>query len=459
MIKSKYIKFCILLIVLVFLKSVSAQTNDTKTAARANRSPVIIIPGLLGSKLVNKNTGKDVWFELSRAKDDDLRLPISPNLSQNKDNLIAKDIIRSVKLVKFLPQTDIYETLLQSLVSNGYKEGDWDNPGASGFENTVYVFGYDWRRDNVENARLLMQKIATLKVKFKRPGLKFNLIGHSMGGLIAQYAAMYGNADLPTGKRKPKPTWKGAADIDKIFLVGTPNEGSVGALNGLLNGFAIFGTNSINLPFFQNLNRLDVFTIPSIYQLLPHEKTLRVYDENLKPLAVDIYNPLTWEKYGWAAYLDKNFAENFNVTEQKNAKPYFRAALLRAKRFNEALDAGVGTKSPVSLYYLGAECKETLDAAVIYRDAKKEVWETLFKANSFTRSGDGVKVSGKELEQLIYAPGDGVVAKRSFLSGTGKSDADLIAGKELSIACDEHNKLTNNAEIQKSLLAVLDAKK
>ena len=63
-----------------------------------------------------------------------------------------------------------------------------------------------------------------------------------MGGLIARYAAMYGNADLPAGTRRIVPNWAGAKSIGKIFLVGTPNEGSVPSLSGLIERLQIIST-------------------------------------------------------------------------------------------------------------------------------------------------------------------------------------------------------------------------
>src|SRR5205085_4261313 len=111
-------------------------------------------------------TGGVVWFRPARAKDDDLRLPISPNLARNRDSLVAGDIIRNVKFLKFLPEIEIYERLTDALEKRGgYKEGKWDAPAKDGYQDTYYIFAYDWRRDNVENARLLMQKIDALKRK------------------------------------------------------------------------------------------------------------------------------------------------------------------------------------------------------------------------------------------------------------------------------------------------------
>ncbi|MEJ7711532.1 MAG: hypothetical protein WKF84_17125 [Pyrinomonadaceae bacterium] len=66
-----------------------------------------------------------------------------------------------------------------------------------------------------------------MKRKLNRPDLRFNIIAHSMGGLVARYAAMYGDADLPRDAEDLKPTWAGA-NINKVFMFGTPNEGSAG---------------------------------------------------------------------------------------------------------------------------------------------------------------------------------------------------------------------------------------
>jgi pimeloyl-ACP methyl ester carboxylesterase len=446
-------------------KAAAAATLAALPELPKGKLPVIIIPGIIGSELINKDTNDVVWFGIRRSNTDDLRLPISTNIAANRDNLVPRDILRSVKLFSFLPETEIYERLANALeTTGGYKEGKWDAPTENGFEDTYYVFPYDWRRDNVENARLLIRRIDELKTKLKKPNLKFNIIAHSMGGLIARYAAKYGDTDLPSAGRIPRATWAGAKSINKIFLVGTPNEGSVSALNSLINGLGLLSANRINIPFVQDLSKFDVFTIPAAYQLLPHAGTMRAFDENLKPLKIDLYNPLTWEKYGWTAYSDPNFAKEFTEAEQKQAKNYFRLVLNRAKRLEEALDANIGAKSPVSLYLLGSDCKPTLDAVVIYRDAKKNRWETLFRPESFRRS-NGTKVTDEELKELFYVPGDSVVTQRSFLGANfvkatsrGAALQNALPAKDISFVCEAHNKLTGNAKIQSDLLSVLSGK-
>ncbi len=445
--------FAILILPVFFVLASIAHAQDTQITevAPKGKNPLIIIPGITGSELINSKTDELVWIKTQRAKDDDIRLPISANLEQNRDDLVAGNIIRTVKLVKFLPEAEIYERLIEALTTRGgYREASWTNPKKGDYQDSFYVFPYDWRRDNVENARLLMQKIATLKRQLGKRNLKFNVIAHSMGGLIARYAAMYGDADLSNGKLKP--TWSGARNFDKIFLLGTPNEGSILSLKALLSGLSYIG-GGLNLPFIRNIDRFDVFTIPAIYQLLPHDGTFMAYDENLKPLAIDLYDVNVWEKYGWTVWQDKDFKKKLSANEQRNAKAYFQAVLGRAKRFQSALDANTRDKLPVSIYLMGADCKETQNAVLLLRDEKKNTWKVQFKADSFKRK-DGTKVTGEELKSLLFAMGDSVVTQRSLKAQTVGNKRMLPVTSEL-YQCVGHSKLVSNPEIQDKLLSIL----
>ena len=435
------------LLIVAVTVNVFGQTT-TAPAPPSGKTPIIIVPGLTGSELVNSKTGEEVWFKARRAKDDDLRLPISPNLSRNRDNLVSKDIIRKVEFFKVLPEIEVYERLIDGLQTRGgYREASWSTATRADAQDTFFVFPYDWRRDNVESAQLLFRRIEALKRRLGNPNLKFNVIAHSMGGLVARYAAMYGSADLsPT----PRPTWAGAKHFDKIFLLGTPNDGSVMALDALLNGFSYIG-GGLNLPFIQDISKFDVFTLPSIYQLLPNKDALTAYDENLKPIVVDIYDPATWEKYNWAVWHDDDFVKKFSRLEQRNARAFFTAALARAKRFNHSLNVVGNGKVPVSFYLLGADCKETPAAFLLLRDEKKNRWETRFKASGFTRS-NGEKVKDEQVKPLLLAVGDSVVTKSS-LEAVGKKVGIPVAGELYQ--CVGHNKLVTSAEIQDKLFGFL----
>ena len=427
-------------------------------AVAQSKPPVIFIPGLTGTELVNGKTGEKVWFRLRKVKGDDLRLPISTNIASNKDSLVPGEIIRSIK-AGLLPRVDVYGDFLTALeTKGGYREGKWDAPPARGYENTVYIFAYDWRRDIVENSRLLIRKIESLKRKLRRPKLKFDVVGHSLGGMIARYATMYGDADLPAGGSASS-TWAGSKDIGRLVMIGSPNEGSLLALRNLINGVPLLGID-FKLPFIQNLSKFDIFTIPAAFELLPAPNTLMAFDADLDPVSIDVYDPATWTKYGWNVIDDKDFQEEFKPAEQKAAPAYLAAILDRAKRIYQSLDLPVNSSTPVPIDLVGADCKDTLDAMVLYQK-KDGGWDEIFKADSFT-APDGRKVTSDELKTKIYGPGDGIVAKRSFTAAT-IAEADgvesMFPQASITYVCEGHDKLPGNEAVQAKVLSILSGRK
>ena len=457
------------------------------SAQTVERNPVIIIPGLSGSEMADAS-GKTVWFSIKRAKTDDLRLPIqSPNLARNRDSLRATDVIRSVDL-KFLPDIEVYQALIDALKAKGYTEAHWNDTKAS---NVFYVFPYDWRRDNVESAQLLMRKMAAVRKAVRKPQLKFDILAHSMGGLIARYAAMYGLSELPAEGVTPKPNWSGAAFINKLMMFGTPNEGSFNAFEALLKGSPIIADRK--LPLVDDLRPEDVFATPSIFQLLPHPSVARFFDENLKPVDVDLYNADTWMKYGWGALADPKFLSKLKdartlALTNKDIKPkaldkkanlddrlisqttfvqarsYFVSALSRAKRFQSALDV-IEKNTPLELYAFGGNCIQTLDGALLIRDEKENKWTTVLEAKDIKIPG-GREFKSGEIKELIYSPGDGRVTQRSLLAATQKINngkpefTDGIYPLKTSFfGCGLHVKLFLDKEIQNSFLSALIVEK
>jgi pimeloyl-ACP methyl ester carboxylesterase len=441
---------------------------------RAGKRPIIIIPGLLGSELVNYETGEVVWPSAFRSSDDGLSLPVSPDLAGNRDNLVARKIVNTIKLARLVPEIFIYRDLLDTLNKyGGYTEGDWNNPKADGDHDTFYVFPYDWRRDNVETARDFLQRVETLKRKLNRPDLRFNIVADSMGGLVARYAAMYGEAELPPEGTTPAPTWAGAVHINKIIMFGTPNEGSANAFATTLEGYSITEGLRRRIPLFNKLSREDVFTCPSIFQVMPHNNSVRFLDENLQPLAVDLYDPSTWKRYGWSAVADPDYRERFvagrirgdnapiSRGSLENLDAYFAAALLRAKHFHEALDVTTEGDAPVPLFAFGGDCEETLLAPIILRDEKTNSWVTLTSPRAY-RTSTGRRISREEATRAMYAPGDGRVTRRSLLAEdlASKRRRSTIFDTGLPIvyatfACDLHGDLQHNKTLQDNALTAL----
>jgi pimeloyl-ACP methyl ester carboxylesterase len=408
------------------------------------KNPVILIPGLSGSELRHKVSGDRVWFKTFKSSSEDLRLPIAVDIVSIHDDLIPGDVLRKIKIGPF-PVTDVYDDFIDAMrARGGYTEEKWDAPSEDGAEDSLYVFPYDWRLDNVVNARRLVKSVADLKARLKKPDLKFDIVAHSMGGIIARYAAMYGDVELPAGNAKPKPTWAGARYFDKIILIGTPHNGTPMALSTLVNGFTLGGIR-IDLPFVEDSSKFTAFTIPTAYQLLPAPGTLRAFDDRLETVDIDLYDPKVWTKYGWNPIDDRDFADEFKLAERKIAPAYFAASLARAKRLHEAID--VAGKGPgVTFHAVGSDCKTAPDAILIYQNSEK--WKTAFRPKGFTRR-DGVKITDDELKKIMLGPGDEVVTRRS-LEGAEVDSTKFI--------CGEHNKLAANTMIQDYVIGLLTGK-
>jgi len=416
-----------------------------------DQNPVIIIPGITGSELINHDTGETVWLSIARSKVDDIRLPIIADPLKSRDGLVAGDILRSVKL-GLLPRADVYQGLIDALTQKGYHEETWKAPSPKADKASIFVFPYDWRLDNVQNAQLLVERVESVKKHFGKPDLKFDIIAHSMGGLIARYAAMYGAADLPPAGRKAVPTWAGDKLFGKIVLLGTPNEGSPLTLEGFING-ETFGPVAINLPFVRNISRFDVFTMPAAYELLPAPGTFRLVDSEMKQISVDLYDPKVWAKYGWDPIEDPKFEKTFTPEENKAAPVFFAKMLERAKLFHEALSAASNTKPSVEFALVGSECKETVSGAALRRNSKNGDWVTLFAVPDRKRK-DGNTHDANALRAAIYSPGDGIVSTYSFV-GRGQLS---IAPASTKFFCEGHNRLAANTEIQDYLIKLLSEK-
>ena len=440
---------------------------------RQGKRPVIVIPGVLGSQIINRRTGEVVWPSAFRSSDDGLSLPTTPDLPANRDDLVSSKIVETARLARIAPEVYVYHGLLRALEDyGGYREADLDNPPEGGDADTFYVFPYDWRRDNVETARLLAKRVEALKLKLGRPDLRFNVVAHSMGGLVARYAAMYGDRDLPPAGQRPRPDWAGRAFVHKIFMFGTPNEGSMEAFATLLEGYSVTEGLRRRVRLLNKLSREDVLTAPSIFQLLPHRAQARFLDENLQPFGLDLYDPEVWRRYGWSAAHDPAFRDAYARGEPGGRESpngggtlaeldaYFAAVLARARLFHEALDAPAGPETPVPLFALGGDCEETLAAPVVLRDERRGRWLTLTRPRAVSNA-QGRSFPRKEVQEAMYEPGDGRVTRHSLLGlNLGAPRASDLYATALplayaSFACDLHSDLQSNLTLQDNALTLL----
>ncbi len=445
-----------------------------QAAKLAGKPPIIFIPGITGSELINQKTGEKLWPELFPKDREALSLPItSTTLSENHDDIVASAVIESADLIKFIPEIGVYEALFNALENHGgYRRGNIDAPSADGDHDTYYLFAYDWRRDNVESARELAGKIAEIKRRTSRPDLRFDIIAHSMGGLIARYFAMYGDHDL-IGDGRPQPDWRGAQSLGRLVLFGAPNAGSMDALRSLLHGYSITEADKPRINLFRSLGRSMIFTTPSVYQLLPRNQTAWFYDARLNPIKLDLYDVETWKRYHWSAAfhpehikrtLDSSIkkfgAEEGKLEAEKTLTGragYLQAVLRRAADFHRALDAASAPPETLRMSLVGGDCEATLAGALIV-DVKGET-RTLFYPRHIPR---GLR---KEAFRKMFIPGDGRVTRQSLfgitfdLESAENGEAVTRVMKHppthTLFGCEGHGDLPINPTIMDNLLTLL----
>jgi uncharacterized protein (TIGR02145 family) len=94
----------------------------------------------------------------------------------------------------------------------------------------IWAYSYNSSFSIKENARILSEYLAEYSL-----GTSIDIVAHSMGGLVA---------------RSLIEQWKGAAYIDKLIMVGTPNKGSKLALFRYLLGALVKIKDNTNYPIY-----------------------------------------------------------------------------------------------------------------------------------------------------------------------------------------------------------------
>ena len=151
--------------------------DDVAHLPDTERNPVIVIPGILGSRLVDKQTGEVVWGEMGPAGVSPLKthsltelaLPMQSGvpLHQLHDQVGQDGPLDQITFrVAGIPvKVNAYAQVLATLGVGGYRDQHFRgssrrNEVSYGDDHfTCFQFAYDWRRDISESAALLAQYI------------------------------------------------------------------------------------------------------------------------------------------------------------------------------------------------------------------------------------------------------------------------------------------------------------
>ncbi|MEM1082633.1 MAG: hypothetical protein AAGI48_00800 [Verrucomicrobiota bacterium] len=426
--------------------------NAAAQRSHAERNPIIVIPGVIGTRLVSDPGGEVVWGVFGPGGVDHrsaegrraLALPISSS-GWPRDEVRPDFALEELEVsLGFNFQFKAYANMLAAFGAGGYIDpahvdlGDVDY-GDEHF--TCFQFGYDWRRSCAENAaelgRFIEEKRREVSRKRRELGIgggpvKFDLVAHSMGGLVARYYLMYGKRPLTSSGDMPV-TWSGARHVDKLIMVGTPNGGSVYAYRDIFDGMRL-------APLLPRIPAAVVGTMPSAFELMPPGEAGALIDEHseaINPYAVD-----EWDRRGWGMLnpeQDDVLAELMPETtdpaeRRRRAKGHLDKMLRNARAFHRAISCECRTPGGLEFFAFVGDAVPTASRVQI--------------------EGDGSQVL------IDYLPGDKLVTRRSALrdkrpAGDSGRVRSPIPWAGVNFVFTDHLKMTSDPAFTDNVLYLL----
>ena len=437
-----------------------------------DRNPVILIHGFTGSKLVRTADGATVWgafftedaplpstpegLRAAALDIGDLPSPIrSRDLADIDDDSHASELLERAHAGAVVAKVSIgiYAKMVEMVERAGYGPCRHVNePAAIATDApSCFTFFYDWRQDNVGNAIALGRFIeeARRQVEATRPEtgptprkpIRFDIIAHSMGGLITRYYLRYGPLDVLADSESTV-TWAGADDIGRAILIATPNFGAMEALKELITG--------VKYPVVRYEQAL-LATNVSLYQMLPREHHQLWIDPDGNHTGLEYMSADFWRRNEWGPFApkqDRHLEVLFPDAGTKDLRAarmaeFMDAAFDRGRRFMEALDRHPETPPPVPLILFAADASSTLTMAAVTR-SKKDLLVLSFKD-----------------KRALHSPGDGRVPRfsvladeRTAIGGRGWLQSPISWSQAIFLT-DAHSLIFGNPTFQNNLLHVL----
>ncbi len=399
----------VLLVVVLGWLPVVLTGARSETESDPPTTTVILVPGITGSKLRDRETGEVLWGKGSNVmtpRDGGYSLA-RPLLAKGPPRLEAFEVISTLRLALVI-RKEIYGPILQLIADSGYQLGRLDDPRPG---DDFFAFAYDWRQDMTATAGELFRKLDKLARQDPSTPLRLALICQSTGGQVCRYLLKYGEssiAEAEAGRRFDS----GSIEIAKVILVGTASGGSLRTLRELNRGRSYLGA------IGRKWEPETLFTFPILYQDLPSYHRDIFIDPDGRDLDVDLYDVANWERYGWSVFssaVDQRLTgagRSDLFADRATRRDFLERALSDARRFQRLLERDVEDFPATAYYSIQNDAAATPHRAVLAKTGGS--WRTLF-------SGDR-EVSRLRLDSLTTAGGDGhgTVGSQTWLSAKEK---------------------------------------
>jgi pimeloyl-ACP methyl ester carboxylesterase len=218
---------------------------------RGTRRPVILVPSILGTRLVDERR-RVVWGSF-------LRLFRGPSVMESAAH--PEGLLEGFPLVPGLLSYDVYGALVRFLEHvGGYRRGE-----------DLHVLTYDWRHGIAAAAEALAARVDRLR------GIgdeRIDLVGVSTGGVVMRHYLA-----------------QGGGGIERAVYVGTPQRGSLSALVHLAEGLLL-------MPGGRRFAPGEMAACQTVWDMLPHPDDRVFVDGDGSALDVPLYDAVTWRSLG-----------------------------------------------------------------------------------------------------------------------------------------------------------------
>jgi len=322
-------------------------------AQAQERVPIVFIPGIGGSLLADRAAPqKTIFGNVKQSMDQFAKLELPGNHGKNR--LVATDILREAQRARGT-EVDQYNLLMDRFAALGYREGV-----------DLFPFAYDWRFSNFETVERLRQFLAQRNLA----GRPIDIVGHSMGGLIATiYIQKYAAEQR----------------VRNFVAMGTPFFGAVKAIRALAEGFAVFGIeNYLVVSAGSEGTVYRVFaSMDSIYELLPtyHDccYTRVSATAPMQPFTLAT-SDVAWDRFGL-------------FLKEKSGAPANRAYLARMRANLVELRRLIDLPYPPNVRVVAVVSEAAENTPIQFLGAKRGIGKPVWGIGKFAGDGTVAKVS------------------------------------------------------------------
>jgi hypothetical protein len=253
---------------------------------------VVVVPGILGSKLERKIDGS--WVEIWG--------PHAWGFDKNANKYLPYD--------ESVPDEDIRASILTKF-SGANVHGGFVNklrPALLNDMDSPLIFAYDWRQDISKSAQKLHEML-TGEWKNGLCNRSVIFVSHSMGGLVTSwwYHSYFAKSNVYR---------KQGFQLEKIYLLGVPHTGAPYTVEAIAKGYQLLkgivpkflGVSAwIDKNWVSRTLNIAGPTFPSLYQLMPPPDALGgtiTYKQPgvPNPVPIEFLNPAAWEMFNWPKY-------------------------------------------------------------------------------------------------------------------------------------------------------------